>query len=78
MLRAVSLFVGLAVASVVVGFAFAWLAMLLMSAVLPPFDELRDEDTARNFFPPAIAYAVWATTAVGAFVMGWRWLGRER
>ena len=52
--------------------------MQLMNAVLPPFDELRDGDTARNFFPAAIAYAVWATTAVGAFVMGWRWLGRER
>lgn len=78
MLRAVSLFAALAIASVVVGFVLAGLAMQLMNAFLPPFDSLRDEDTARNFFPAAIAYAVWATTAVGAFVMGWRWLGRER
>ena len=78
MLRALSVFAGLAVGSVLIGFVFAWLAMQLTIAVLPPFDELRDEDTARNFFPPAIAYAVWAATAVGAFVTGWRWLGLAR
>ncbi len=60
--------------AVVIGFGLAWVALLALQAILPPFRYPEDDDTLREFVPVAIAYATWALTSLVGAVLAWRWV----
>jgi hypothetical protein len=61
--------IGLLAVAAFVGFAAGWFVLIVLSALLPPF-EPEDGDTMREFAPVAIAYLTSAATTVLLVVLG--------
>lgn len=70
-MRRLALFLALIAVAVGVGFGAAYVAILAINAVLPPF-RIEDDDTLRERIPVAITYAVWGLTTLALIVIGWR------
>ncbi|MCI0581632.1 MAG: hypothetical protein L0227_01855 [Chloroflexi bacterium] len=63
--------------AVVAGFAAAVFVLVLLEAVLPPFQP-SDEDTIRQLVPAVLAYGAWAAVTIVSLVLGWRRIRRYR
>jgi hypothetical protein len=55
------------------GLAFLGIANGLLPAFRP-----EDDDTMREFFPVALAYAVWAATTLAGSIVAWRLVRSRR
>jgi hypothetical protein len=63
--------------AIVVGFGLAWLALVAVNAVLPPFEYPEHDDTLRDHGPVIIAYATWGLSSLVGAVLAWRWVRRR-
>lgn len=75
--RWIALLLSLGTIAVVVGFGAAVLVLVLLEAVLPPFQPA-DDDTLRAFVPVVLAYLAWGVGTVVTLVLGWRRIRRYR
>ncbi len=76
-MRSFMLWLALTACAVVVGFAFAWLALLVVNASLPPFRFPEDDDTWRDYGPAILAYTTWGLTSLIGTVLASYWVRRH-
>jgi predicted lysophospholipase L1 biosynthesis ABC-type transport system permease subunit len=75
--RWIALLLSLGTIAIVVGFAAAIVVLLLLQAILPPFQP-SDDDTLREFVPAVLAYAAWGAGGLATAILGWRRIRRYR
>jgi hypothetical protein len=75
--RWIALLLSVATIAIVAGFGAAVLVLVIVEAILPPFQP-SDEGTFREFVPAALAYAAWGTGTLVTLVLGWRRIRRYR
>lgn len=76
-MRSVLVWLALTACAVGVGFGLAWVTMLALDAVLPPYKVPADDDTLREREPVLIAYTTWGLTSFVGAVLAWHWVRRR-
>jgi len=75
--RWIALLASIATIATVVGFAAAVLVLVVLQAVLPPFQQ-SDDDALRELVPAVLAYLAWSAAAIVTLALGWRRIRRYR
>jgi hypothetical protein len=75
--RWIALLLSVATVAVIVGFGAAVVVLMILQAVLPPFQP-SDDDTLRELVPAVLAYLAWGAGTLVTLVLGWRRIRRYR